>query len=90
MNEIRKVSVVVPVFNEEGNVEPLVEEIAAVMNQQNPEWELWLVDDGSTDASLARIRTVCEREPHAGFLSFRRNRGPVSYTHLTLPTILLV
>ena len=48
MNEIRKVSVVVPVFNEEGNVEPLVEEIAAVMNQQNPEWELWLVDDGST------------------------------------------
>ena len=75
MNEIRKVSVVVPVFNEEGNVEPLVEEIAAVMNQQNPEWELWLVDDGSTDASLARIRTVCEREPHAGFLSFRRNRG---------------
>ncbi len=75
MNEIRKVSVVVPVFNEEGNVEPLVEEIAAVMNQQNPEWELWLVDDGSTDASLARMRTVCEREPHAGFLSFRRNRG---------------
>ena len=54
MNEIRKVSVVVPVFNEEGNVEPLVEEIAAVMNQQNPEWELWLVDDGSTDASLGR------------------------------------
>ena len=75
MNDIRKVSVVVPVFNEEGNVEPLVEEIAATMNRLDMDWELWLVDDGSTDASPARIRNLCEREPHAGFLSFHRNRG---------------
>lgn len=75
MNDIRKVSVVVPVFNEEGNVEPLVEEIAVTMNPLDMDWELWLVDDGSTDGSLARIRNLCEREPHAGFLSFHRNRG---------------
>lgn len=75
MNEIRKVSVVVPVFNEEGNVEPLAVEIAAAMEPLGLEWELWLVDDGSSDASLARIRAICERDPHAGFLSFRRNRG---------------
>ena len=75
MNEIRKVSVVVPVFNEEDNVEPLAVEIAAAMESLGLDWELWLVDDGSSDASLARIRTICERDPHAGFLSFRRNRG---------------
>jgi len=75
MNEIRKVSVVVPVFNEEDNVEPLAEEIASVMDSAPFDWELWLVDDGSTDASLARIRAVCERLPQAGFLAFRHNCG---------------
>ncbi|MCH5276730.1 MAG: glycosyltransferase family 2 protein [Desulfovibrionaceae bacterium] len=75
MNDIQKVSIVVPVFNEEGNVEPLVGEIAAAMNPLDTDWELWLVDDGSTDASLDRIRGLCGREPHAGFLSFHRNRG---------------
>lgn len=75
MNDIQKVSVAVPVFSEEGNVEPLVEEIAATMSRLDMDWELWLVDDGSTDASLARIWTVCDGEPHAGFLSFHRNQG---------------
>lgn len=75
MNDIRKVSVVVPVFNEEGNVEPLAGEISSAMEALGLDWELWLVDDGSTDASLVRIRAVCEGDSHAGFLSFRRNRG---------------
>lgn len=75
MNDIRKVSVVVPVFNEEDNVEPLADQIAAALDPLGTDWELWLVDDGSTDASLARIRALCDRLPRAGFLSFQRNRG---------------
>ena len=75
MNDISKVSIVVPVFNEEDNVEPLVEQIQGVMISLNVAWELWLIDDGSTDASLARIRNVCADDAHVGFLSFRHNRG---------------
>lgn len=75
MNEISKVSVVVPVYNEEGNVLPLFREIQAVMGGLPYAWELWLVDDGSSDTSLARIREACDEDAHAGFLSFERNRG---------------
>ncbi len=75
MNDINKVSVIVPVFNEEGNVEPLVAEIVAAMAPLGLPWELLLVDDGSTDASLARIRAACDAHPEVGFLSFQRNRG---------------
>lgn len=75
MNDISKVSIVVPVFNEEDNVELLVGQIIATMNPIGLDWELWLVDDGSSDASLARIHTACNADPHVGFLSFQRNQG---------------
>lgn len=75
MNDISKVSVVVPVFNEEDNVGPLVEQIVAAMNPMGLDWELWLVDDGSSDSSLARIHAACDADPHVGVLSFQRNQG---------------
>ena len=70
-----KVSVVVPVFNEKDNIAPLAAEIAAAMSPLGTAWELWLVDDGSMDGSLERIRKLCAAMPHAGFVSFRSNRG---------------
>jgi dolichol-phosphate mannosyltransferase len=48
-----EVSVVVPVCNEEGNVEPLAREIAAAL--VGCEYEMIFVDDGSTDATAARL-----------------------------------
>jgi dolichol-phosphate mannosyltransferase len=48
-----EVSVVVPVCNEEGNVEPLAREIAAALTGR--EYEMIFVDDGSTDATAARL-----------------------------------
>jgi dolichol-phosphate mannosyltransferase len=48
-----EVSVVVPVCNEEGNVEPLAREIAAALAGR--EYEMIFVDDGSTDATAARL-----------------------------------
>lgn len=74
-NNPQKISLVVPVFNEQDNVEPLVAEIVAAVTPLGLAWELWLVDDGSTDASLARIGAMCEHDPHIGFLSFQRNQG---------------
>ena len=64
-----KVSVVVPLFNEEENVGRLQEELAAAL-KETPH-ELVLVDDGSSDATLANIR----RGPGVRVLEFEQNAG---------------
>lgn len=64
-----EISVVVPLFNEEGNVAILQSEIAAALDGRA--FELVLVDDGSTDATLTKIA----REPHVRVLAFRKNAG---------------
>ncbi|MBO4317770.1 MAG: glycosyltransferase family 2 protein [Mailhella sp.] len=75
MEKISKISVVVPVYNEVGNISLLADQIGAVMAPLPYEWELWLIDDGSTDGSLDAIRSICRVMPQAGFISFARNRG---------------
>jgi glycosyltransferase involved in cell wall biosynthesis len=57
-----ELSVVVPVHNEEDNVAPLVERICAALKDFDRPWELVLVDDGSTDATLANARKELTRE----------------------------
>lgn len=53
-----KLSIVVPALNEQDNVQPLVEQIDAVMQQASLAYELIVIDDGSTDATLERLRTL--------------------------------
>jgi len=57
-----ELSVVVPLHNEEDNVAPLVERICAALKDFGKPWELVLVDDGSTDATLANARKEFARE----------------------------
>ena len=55
------VSVVVPVRNEAGNIVPLVAEIAAALRDRR--FEIVVVDDGSTDASGAELRSLMTEQP---------------------------
>ncbi len=64
-----ELTIVVPLFNEEGNVALLQEEIARALAGR--EYELILVDDCSTDATRERIA----REPHVRVLEFEQNAG---------------
>ncbi|MDQ0563632.1 glycosyltransferase involved in cell wall biosynthesis [Rhizobium mesoamericanum] len=57
-----ELSLVVPVFNEEESVGPLVGRICSAMAGYSDRWELILVDDGSTDATLANARKHIGRE----------------------------
>ncbi|MDE1994578.1 MAG: glycosyltransferase family 2 protein, partial [Rhizobiaceae bacterium] len=61
MNAI-ELSLVVPVFNEEESVGPLIERICSAMVGFDKPWELILVDDGSTDATLANARRSLARD----------------------------
>lgn len=70
-----ELSVVVPVFNEQDNVEILFNEIAEVLRGVSVRWELIFVDDGSTDATFARLRALRGADPRVRVIRFRRNFG---------------
>jgi len=70
-----RLSVVVPVYNEEDNVALLVEEIAAALAGWH--FELVLVDDGSSDATVARI----PRHSFVRVLEFTKNTGQSAAMH---------
>jgi len=68
-------SLVVPLYNEEENLPVLVDEIRAALGGTGRSWELLLVDDGSTDGSLAAARALAADEPRIRVLRHRRNAG---------------
>jgi len=69
------VSVVVPVYNEEENVELLLAEIHAALDGASFDFEVICIDDGSKDRSLERLERLAERDPRLVVGTFRRNFG---------------
>lgn len=68
-------ALIVPVYNEEGNLTLLFEEIQRAMSRQARSWQVLFVDDGSTDSSLAVLRALAEASPKARYIAFAANRG---------------
>ena len=75
-SETRKlISIVAPVYNEETVLPELYRRVREVMEQQDFDWELVLVDDGSRDASAAVIAELHEQDARVRGVSFSRNFG---------------
>jgi dolichol-phosphate mannosyltransferase len=73
-----KLSVVIPAFNEEKNLEMLHARLTAVLERCVPsvgDFELIFVNDGSRDGTLEGLRRLAERDSRVKFLSFSRNFG---------------
>jgi glycosyltransferase involved in cell wall biosynthesis len=70
-------SVVVPLYNEAGNVPALLERIGSVTHGLASEfdYEIVLVNDGSTDGTLAAIRNEMKRRPNVVLVNLSRNFG---------------
>lgn len=69
-------SVIVPCFNEEGNIDLFYEETVKALGNLMPETELIFVNDGSRDATLAKLRALCARARYrVRVVSFSRNFG---------------
>ncbi|WP_276503950.1 glycosyltransferase family 2 protein [Terrimonas pollutisoli] len=68
---MKSISVVVALYNEAGNIKALLEQTTAAL--QNLNYELILVDDGSTDESVAVIRQ--HLQPHMKLVVLRKNYG---------------
>jgi glycosyltransferase involved in cell wall biosynthesis len=67
------VSVVVPVFDEEGAAPALAREIAAAFKGRS--FEIVFVDDASRDATKAALKALCAEIPELRVLAHRRNSG---------------
>jgi dolichol-phosphate mannosyltransferase len=68
-------SVVVPVFNEEGNVEALASRVVAAMERLGEPFELLFVDDGSRDRTPVLLRKVAAADERIRVVRFTRNYG---------------
>jgi glycosyltransferase involved in cell wall biosynthesis len=68
-------SVVIPVYNEEENVQPLYEGLKGVLDPLGQEYELLFVDDGSTDQTLSILERIQAPDNRVIVLSLRRNFG---------------
>ncbi len=69
------VSVVVPLYNEEENVEELHGRLKAVLDSLGLEYEIIFVDDGSTDGTLPTLEKIQSGDNNLVTLSLRRNFG---------------
>ncbi|MCD2181036.1 glycosyltransferase family 2 protein [Rhizobium sp. GN54] len=71
-----EISLVVPVFNEEESVGPLIARIREAMAGYEHSWELILVDDGSTDATLLKAReALALPDLNMAIVELQRNFG---------------
>ena len=70
-----ELSIVVPVFNEEENVEPLICEIRGALAQAQKSYEIVAVDDGSSDGTFAVLRRLHRQERALNVVRLKRNFG---------------
>jgi dolichyl-phosphate beta-glucosyltransferase len=70
-----KLSVVIPAFNEVTRILPTLERILAYMDGHHPDYEILVVDDGSTDGSAAAIERQFGSRRRLRVLSYGGNRG---------------
>jgi len=71
----RKVSVIVPAYNEESNIPVLCERLLAVLDGIGTPFEVILVNDGSSDQSQAVLRAAASRRKEIKVIELKRNSG---------------
>jgi glycosyltransferase involved in cell wall biosynthesis len=69
------ISIVLPVYNEAGNLPRFIPELSGVLRDIGRSYEIIAVDDGSKDQSVDVLRGLKEDEPNLRIIRFRRNFG---------------
>ena len=69
------ISVTIPVYNEEHNLQPLCERLVPVLESLGLPWEVVFVNDGSTDGTAAVLDTLASLDARLKVIHFRRNTG---------------
>lgn len=72
------ISIVIPSYNEEGNVEHTAEVVTGIMEKNNIDFELVFVNDGSADATWDKLSAMAEKDDRITAVNFSRNFGKES------------
>lgn len=72
---MKKISFVVPVFNEEENIHEFYRRLTQVMAPLPYDYEILFIDDGSKDRTSQLIRELAEKDPNVQGYVFARNFG---------------
>jgi glycosyltransferase involved in cell wall biosynthesis len=72
---VPSLSVVVPIYNERDNIEPLHEALSYALQVLGRPYEIVFVDDGSRDGGRDVMRALAANDPHLRLVFFRRNYG---------------
>jgi glycosyltransferase involved in cell wall biosynthesis len=70
-----KLSIVLPIYNEELNIKPLYNSLKSVLNYMKYKYEIIYVDDGSTDNSLNYVKDLRKKDKNVKIIKFRKNFG---------------
>lgn len=70
-----ELSIVIPLYNEEESIPHLYEQLTAALERLGRSYEVVVVNDGSTDGSMAALRQIHGRDSRWRVISFRRNFG---------------
>ena len=72
---VPELSVIIPLYNEEENVRPLLERLFAQLTALPFSFEVLVIDDGSTDGSYLVLQREAAARPQLKVIRFRRNYG---------------
>ncbi len=70
-----KLSIVIPVYNEEENIPKLYEELKEVLEKLGKDYEIIFIDDGSTDRTYEILKEIASKDKRVKVIRFRRNYG---------------
>ncbi|NTV23537.1 MAG: glycosyltransferase family 2 protein [Nanoarchaeota archaeon] len=69
------ISIVVAAYNEQDNLAELHKQVQTAMSKPKKDYELILIDDGSTDGTYQKMLDIKGRDPHVKLIKFRKNFG---------------
>ena len=73
---MKKVSVIIPCYNEENNIDTLYSALCRLMESEpNYAWELLFINDGSSDLTLSRIKALRSSDERVCYIDLSRNFG---------------
>ena len=79
---MKKISLLIPVYNEEASLDPLRLALSRLLDNSHPglmgeeyDWEVILIDDGSSDGSLRKLKEMNACDPRFRYVSLSRNFG---------------
>lgn len=79
---MKKISLLIPVYNEEASLDALYDALRPLLDNEHPglhgatyDWEVILVNDGSGDGSLSKLKELNSRDPRMRYVSLSRNFG---------------